>query len=259
MGHDGEADVAVDPDLRERALAEGPLDHAAVSGVGEAQQFLVAVGEVVVLVVGDHLDRAAEVGMVGEVLAQQLHLLRGALFGDPAVGEVGDDVRHGEPLLALELLVGEADAVLLQEHRVVGLVRDGDGLQTALLQQGVEDPPVLVLVGAMAGDLGGERALAVRDERGDAGVLPAALGLPARGDGAEQGEGLVVVEDLREQTLGRKHREHLSAGLRGTPQRTSQMRREGCCNSCVGQLRQKEDRRCHDGGVTARAWARCSA
>ncbi len=211
VGHHGEADVAVDADLGERALAQGALDGAAVSGVGEAQQFLVAVGEVVVLVVGDHLHRAAEVGVVGEVLAQQLHLLGGALFGDPAVGEVGDDVLDGERLVALELVVGQADAVAFQQHRVVGLRGHRDGLQTALLQQGVEDPAVLVLVGAVPGDLGCEVPLRVGHERRDAGVLPAALGLPAGRDRAEQREGLVVVEDLLEQALRRQHGAHLSA------------------------------------------------
>ncbi|CAM5639143.1 hypothetical protein SAURM35S_07657 [Streptomyces aurantiogriseus] len=161
----------------------------------------------VVLVVGDHLHGAAEVGMVGEVLAEQFHLLGGALLGDPAVGEVRDDVLHGQRLVGLELVVGESDAALFQEHGVVGLGRDGDGFEAALLHQGVEDPPVLVLVGAVPGDLGGEGALALRDERRDPGVLPAALGLAAGGDGAEQPERLVVVEDLLEQALGRKHRE----------------------------------------------------
>ena len=100
MVHHGEADVPVDADLGERALAQGPLDGAAVAGGREAQQFLVAVGEVVVLVVGDHPDGLADLGVVGEVLAQQHHLVGGALFGDPAVGEVGDDVLHGERLVA---------------------------------------------------------------------------------------------------------------------------------------------------------------
>src|SRR5690606_33817827 len=142
-------------------------------------QFLVAVGEVVVLVVGDHLDRPAQVGVVGEVLAQQLHLLGGALLGDPAVGEVGDDVLDGEGLVPLELVVGQADAAPFEEHGVVGLGRYGDGVQAALLHQGVEDAAVLVLVGAVAGDPGGHLAFGLGDEGGDAGVLPAALGLAA--------------------------------------------------------------------------------
>ncbi len=55
-------------------------------------------------------------------------------------------------------VVGEADALPLQEHRVVGLGRDGDGGEAALLQQGPEDASVLVLVGAVPGDLRGQRA-----------------------------------------------------------------------------------------------------
>ena len=51
VAHHGEADVPVDADLGERALAQGPLDGPAVARGGEAQQFLVAVREVVVLVV----------------------------------------------------------------------------------------------------------------------------------------------------------------------------------------------------------------
>ncbi|KRD16212.1 hypothetical protein ASE41_24410 [Streptomyces sp. Root264] len=205
MVHDGEADVPVDADLGERAGPQGALDDPAVARSGEAEQFLMAVGEVVVLVVRDHLHRAAEVGVVGEVPAQQFHLLGRALFGDPAVGEVGDDVLHAQRLVRGEPVVGEADAAALQEHRVVGLRRYGHGVQAAPAHQSVEDPPVLVLVGAVTGDPGGETAFALRDERGDPGVLPAALRLAAGGDGTEQREGPVVVDDLLEQTLGRKH------------------------------------------------------
>src|SRR5690606_18937355 len=68
---------------------------------------------------------------------------------------------------------------------------------------------------AVPGDLGGKNALVLGDQCGDAGVLPAALRLAARGDRAEQGERLVVVEDLLEQTPGRKHRDHLFRGLAG--------------------------------------------
>ena len=101
MGHHGEADVPVDADLGERALAQRPLDGPAVPGGGEAQQLLVAVGEVVVLVVGDHLaPRGRPRGGRAKYLRSMVHLLGGALFGDPAVGEVGDDVLHGERLVA---------------------------------------------------------------------------------------------------------------------------------------------------------------
>src|SRR5690606_12837384 len=98
---------------------------------------------------------------------------------------------------------------------VVGLGGYGDGVHAALAHQGVEDAAVFVLVGAVPGDLGGKNALVLGDQGGDAGVLPAALRLAARGDRAEQGERFVVVEDLLEQTPGRKHRDHLFRGLAG--------------------------------------------
>src|SRR5690606_35760751 len=164
VGHHREADVPVDPDLGERALPQGALDGAAVSGAGQAQQFLVAVGEVVVLVVGDHAHRTAQFGVVGEVLAEPFHLLGRALLGDPAVGQVGDDVLHGERLVAPQPAVGQADPVLLQQHRVVGLGRYGDGVHAALAHQGVEDAAVFVLVGAVPGDLGGKNALVLGDQ-----------------------------------------------------------------------------------------------
>ncbi len=205
VAHDGEAHVAVDGDLGQRALAEHPLDGPAVAGPGEAQQFLVAVGEVVVLVVADHVDRLAHLGVVTEVPDQHVHLVGGALFGDAAVREVDDDVLLGQGHLAAQLLVREADAAALQQHRVVGLGGYRDGGQAALAEQGVEDPAVLVLVGAVSGDLGREVAHAVRHQGRDTGVLPAALGLPAGGDGAEQLEGVVVVDDLLEQAAGREH------------------------------------------------------
>src|SRR5690606_14740646 len=132
-----------------------------------------------------------------------------------AVGQVGDDVLHGERLVAPQPAVGQADPVLLQQHRVVGLGGYGDGVHAALAHQGVEDAAVFVLVGAVPGDLGGKNALVLGDQGGDAGVLPAALRLAARGDRAEQGERFVVVEDLLEQTPGRKHRDHLFRGLAG--------------------------------------------
>ena len=125
---------------------------------GQPQQLLVAVGEVVVLVVGDHLDRLAHLGVVAEVLVEHHHLVGGALFGDPAVGEVGDDVELGERLVAAQLVVRQADALPLQQRGVVGLPGDVGGRQAALAQQGVEDPAVLVLVGAVPGDLGRQLA-----------------------------------------------------------------------------------------------------
>jgi hypothetical protein len=82
--HHGEADVPVDADLAQGACAQGALDQPAVPGGGEPQQLLVGVGEVVVLVVGDHAYGSADLGMVGEVPAQHQHLVGGALFGDPA-------------------------------------------------------------------------------------------------------------------------------------------------------------------------------
>ncbi len=68
------------------------------------------VGQVVVLVLGDHLEGTAQVRVVGEVLAEQLHLLGGALFGDPALCQIANDVPLRQRLVRAQLLVGEADA-----------------------------------------------------------------------------------------------------------------------------------------------------
>lgn len=74
-----------------------------------------------------------------------------------------------------------------------------------LAQQRVEYAPVLVLVRAVPGDLGRQVLVRLGHQGRDPAVLPAALGLVAGRDGAEQPERLVVVEDLRKDRLGRQH------------------------------------------------------
>lgn len=211
----------------------------------EAQQFLVTVGEVVGLVVVDHVDGLAEFGMVPEVRDQHVHLVGGPLLGDPAVGEVDDDVPLGQRLVLAQLVVRETDAALFEQHRVVGVGRYRDGFEAALLQQGVEDPAVLLLVGAVPGDLGREVPHAGRDEGRDPGVLPPALRLAARRDRAEEPEGLVVVDDFLEQTLGREHRRHLRAHVRTpyAPGAPSQVRSGARGNRRAGRLGRKSESR----------------
>jgi hypothetical protein len=63
MGHDRLAHVAVDRDLGASGGAKDRLDLAAVARRDEPKQLLVAVGQVVVLVGGDHRDRPADVGV----------------------------------------------------------------------------------------------------------------------------------------------------------------------------------------------------
>ena len=59
--HDRLADVAVDGDLGQGRRAQHGPDGVRVPRRGQPEQFLMAVGEVVVLVRGDHRDRAADV------------------------------------------------------------------------------------------------------------------------------------------------------------------------------------------------------
>lgn len=172
LGHHGEADVTVDLDLGQGALAQHALDGASVSGSREAEQFLMAVREVVVLVVADHPDGLAQLRMVAEVLDQHVHLVGRTLFGDPAVGQIDHDVLLGQGLLTTELVMGEPNAVALQEHRVVGLRGHRHGFEPALVQERVEDPAVLVLVGAVSGDLGREIGHPVGHQGCDAAILP---------------------------------------------------------------------------------------
>ena len=73
----------------------------------------------IVLVIGDHPDCPGDVGAVPGVCAHRPHLLAGALLGDPAVGQVGDDVGLGELFLAPQPGVRQADACGLQAHGVV--------------------------------------------------------------------------------------------------------------------------------------------
>ena len=78
-----------------------------------------------------------------------------------------------------ELLVGEADAVP-SPGASCSRSRAGPstGFEAALLQQGVEDPAVLVLVGAVPGDLGGEVALARRARARRSGRSPSRPATP---------------------------------------------------------------------------------
>ena len=69
MRHHGQADVTVDGDLGQRGRAQHGPDHLAVADRGQPQQLLVAVGQVVVLVMGDHPDRPGDVGAVPGVPA----------------------------------------------------------------------------------------------------------------------------------------------------------------------------------------------
>jgi hypothetical protein len=126
--HHGQAHVAVDPDLGQRGRAQRGPDYLAVPRRGEPQQLLVAVGQVVVLVVGDHPHRPGDVGAVTGVPAQRPHLLAGTLLGDPAVRQVGDDVGLGELFLAPQPGVRQPDAGGLQPHGVVGVRGHGHRL-----------------------------------------------------------------------------------------------------------------------------------
>ena len=143
--------------------------------------------------------------MVAGALAQQLHLLGRALLGDPAVHQVNDDVALGQRAVPLQQAVRQPEATVLEQHRVVGAGGHGHGRQAALAQQGPEDPPVLVLVGAVPRDLRRQVPPGLRDELGDAAVLPAALRLAAGRDRAEEPERLVVVDDLVEDRAGGQH------------------------------------------------------
>jgi len=115
---------------------------------------------------------------------QRLHLLRGTLLGNPAVREVGDDVAFGELGVASQLIVSQAEPEALQHHRVVGLGGHGHRLQSSFRQQRAEDAPVLILVGAMPRDLGRKVPARLGNTVRDPAVLPAALGLAAGRDGA---------------------------------------------------------------------------
>ena len=82
----------------------------------------------IVLVIGDHPDCPGDVGAVPGVCAQRPHLLlAGALLGDPAVGQVGDDVGLGELFLAPQPGERQADACGLQAHAAVRVRVRGHG------------------------------------------------------------------------------------------------------------------------------------
>jgi hypothetical protein len=109
--------------------------------------------------------------------------------------------------------VRQPDAGLFQPHRVVRVRGHGHPLQAALAQQRGEDPAVLVLVRAVAGDLRRQVLLRAGHERRDPAVLPSALSLATGGNRAEQLECLVVVEDFLEDRSGREHCDHLCRAL----------------------------------------------
>jgi len=163
----------------------------------------------VVLVVGDHPDRPADVRAGAGVLAQRLHLLAGALLGDPAVCQVGDDIAFGQFPAATQPGMRQADAGVLQPHRVVRVRGHGHRLQAALAQQRGEDPAMLVLVGPVPCDLRCQITLRSGHQRRDPAVFPAALCFAAGRDRAEQPERLIVVEDLLEDRPGREHPKYL--------------------------------------------------
>jgi len=100
VGHDRRAHVPVDGDLGQRGGAQRRSDERRVAAGGQLQQFLVTVGQVIVLVGGDHPHGPGDVRPVGGVFAQCLHLLTGALLGGPAVRQVGYDVAFGQFLAA---------------------------------------------------------------------------------------------------------------------------------------------------------------
>jgi len=93
----------------------------------------------------------------------------------------------------------------LQPHRIVRLGGHGYRLQAPLAQQRSEDAAMRILVRAVPGDLGRQVLVRLGHQGRDPAVLPAALGLVAGRDGAEQPERLVVVEDLREDCPSRQH------------------------------------------------------
>jgi hypothetical protein len=76
----------------------------------------------------------------------------------------------GEGPILEEALVGETDAPLLEEQRVVRFGGHIESLETALLEQCVEQAPVFGLVLSVAADLRRERL--VLGECGDSLVLP---------------------------------------------------------------------------------------
>jgi hypothetical protein len=119
--------------------------------------------------------------------------------------QIGDDVLLGERPLLPQPGVRQADAGVLQPHGVVGVGGHVYRLQAALAQQRGEDAAVLVLVGAVPGDLGCQVALGRGHQRGDPPVLPSALRLVAGGDGAKQLERLVIIENLIKYRSWRKH------------------------------------------------------
>jgi hypothetical protein len=205
VGHDRPADVPVDSDLGQGRLAQRAPDDVRVPGRGQPQQLLVAVGEMAVLVIGDHPDRPADIRAGAGVSPQRPHLLRRALLGDAAVRQVGDDVAFAQLLVAPQLAVRQPETQILQPHRVIGLGRHRHRIQAPPAQQRSEDAPVLILIGAMPGDLGRQVLARPGHQRCDPAVLPAALRLTAGRDGAEQPERLIVTEDVPEDCPGREH------------------------------------------------------
>jgi hypothetical protein len=205
VGNDGLADVAVNTDLGEGRSAKYVADGGCMPGCGQAQQLLVTIGEMVVLVIRDHSDRGSDVLVAASVFAQHAHLLRRTLLGDPAVRKVRDDVALSQLLVPRQLIVRQADPSTLEQHRVVGLGGDGHRFEAPLAQQRIENASVLVLVGTVPGNLSRHALIGLRYERRDPAVLPAALRLAAGCDRAEQLKRLVVVENIIEDCARREH------------------------------------------------------
>jgi hypothetical protein len=203
--HDGRRHVPVYGDFCHCGLVQFVPDDVLVPGLGQPQQLLVAVSQVVVLVGRNHPDRAADVRPRAHVLPQCPHLLAGPLLGHPAVHQIGHDVLLGERPLLPQPGMRQADARALQPHRVIRVGGNVHRLQAALAQQRGEQTAVLVLVGAVPGDLGRQVALGRRHQRSYPAVLPSSLRLVTGGNGAKQLERVVVIENLIKDRPWRKH------------------------------------------------------
>jgi hypothetical protein len=188
---EAEADPAIDPDFGMRVLLQHALDQRPVPSRAQPQKFLMAVREVVGLVVGDHRERARELGVLAEHLELQVDLLRRALLGYAAVHEVADDFLVAEQFVFAQPRVRQPDAPLFEQHAIVGIRRNPDRRQAALLQQGGEQPAMLALVLAVPANLGSE--FAVAGEQRDALVLPSALCFTLRRDAEQKLIGPVVL------------------------------------------------------------------
>lgn len=95
---EAQADQVVDPDFGLRVLLQRALDQRPVP-LGQPEQFLMAIGKVVGLVVGDHGEGAPESRIFPEHLELEVDLFRRALLGHAAVREIADDLLLPERFL----------------------------------------------------------------------------------------------------------------------------------------------------------------